>query len=64
MISSRLVSGDLCFLGKAFIFNIILFLQLGFMGLDDDEDDENGGTESARCSFFVFLFIFLVSYDK
>ncbi|XP_016481368.1 M phase phosphoprotein 10 isoform X1 [Nicotiana tabacum] len=26
--------------------------ELGFMGLDDDEDDENGGTESARYEDF------------
>lgn len=65
MIASRLVTGYLCFFDKAFIFIIILFLQLGFMGLGDDEDDENGGAEIARSVFFsMYLLILLVFYGK
>lgn len=48
MIASRLVTADLLFFNKAYIFTSILFLQLGLMGLGDDEDE---GTEIARCVF-------------
>uniref|UniRef100_A0A3Q7FQE2 Uncharacterized protein n=1 Tax=Solanum lycopersicum TaxID=4081 RepID=A0A3Q7FQE2_SOLLC len=49
MIASRLVTADLLFFNKAYIFTSILFLQLGLMGLGDDEDE---GTEIARYEDF------------